>query len=200
MAETKDAELNALVKAYNELAPKGRKLDANTTFVGGSVPIGTTRIIKDFSCEVFASQDGTQRPWLAVLFEDGTKISLRSLMGLPSLEEFSTTESFPCDEFTGAVLPSGEKEQTTRQVKATAGSFDPANRYIPRTWCVNDWLNNEAKDLVGAKVTYHGTALKPYTVRKPFGNQVPGGKAVISADLWKVELPKVIEVEATPVE
>lgn len=189
MAEQKDTCLNSLIKEFNELAPKGRKLNEASTFVSGSVSVGTTRTLVRFSCEVFISQDGTNRPWLAVIFDDGTKISLRSFMGIPSLEGFSTTETFPVDEFTGNTLASGEREQTVRQVKATAESFNPASRYIPRTWCVNDWLNNEANRLVGAKVTFRGTALKPYQVRKPFGNQVPGGRAVITADLWEVELP-----------
>lgn len=191
MAEQKDAALNALIKAFNELAPKGKQLSESSTFVGGSVPVGTTRQIKCFSCEVFTSQDGTNRPWLAAVFSDGTKISLRSLMGLPSLEGFSTTGEFPCDEFTGNTLSTGEREQTVRTVAATAESFEVANRYTPHTWCVNDFLNTEAPKLKGASVTYRGTALKPYQVRKPFGNQVPGGRAVISCDLWEVELPKV---------
>lgn len=191
MAEQKDATLNALVKAFNEMAPKGRQLNENSTFVGGSVSVGTTRKIKEFSCEVFTSQDGISRPWLAVIFDDGTKCSLRSLMGLPSLEGFSTEEAYSCDEYTGNVLPSGEREQAVRNIKATASGFDIASRYTPHTWCVNDFLNTEAPKLKGASVTYRGTALKPYQVRKPFGNQVPGGRAVISCDLWEVELPKV---------
>lgn len=197
MAEQKDAQLNSLIKEFNELAPKGRKLSETTTFVGGAVPVGTTRKLKNFSCEMFTSKDGIAHPWLAVLFEDGTKVSLRSFMGIPSLEGFSTEGEFPCDEFTGNTLPSGEREKTVLTINATAGGFDTTKRFAPRTWCVNDFLNNEAKSLVGAEVTYRGTALKSYTVRKPFGNQVPGGRAVISADLWTVE--KVADA-STPVE
>lgn len=189
MAETKDSKLNSLVREFNELAPKGRKLDEGSTFVGGSVSVGTTRTIKKLSCEVFTAQDGTNRPWLAAVFTDGTKVSLRSLMGLPSLDGFSATEAYPCDEYTGNTTVTGEREQTVRTVKATGGDFNLSARYTPRTWCVNDFLNNEANSLVGAKVTYRGTALKPYQVRRPFGNQVPGGRAVISCDLWEVEFP-----------
>lgn len=186
MTETKDASLNSIIKEFNELAPKGKKLTETSTFVGGSVPVGTARTIANFSCEVFTSKEGVKHPWLAVRFTDGTAVSLRSLMGLPSMEGFSTEGVFSVDEFTGNTLPTGEKETTTREVEATAGEFDPAKRFVPSTWCVNDFLNEEAKMLIGAKVTYWGTALKPYTVRKPFDNQVLGGRAVISVGLWEV--------------
>ena len=194
MAEQKkDAVLNSIIIEFNKLAPKGRQIKETTTWVSGLVPIGTTRTIECFACEVYTSQDGVSHPWIAVRFTDGTAVSLRSLMGVPSMEGFATEGSYPCDEFTGNTLTTGEREQTTREAEATAGAFDPANRYVPTTWCLNDFLNEEANKLKGAKVTYRGTALKPYTVRRPFGNQVPGGRAVISVDLWEVEKPAATE-------
>lgn len=187
MSQTKDSKLNELVKEFNALAPQGRKLTETSTFVGGSVPVGTTRVVKNFSCEVYTSQDGVKHPWLAVRFTDGTAVSLRSLMGIPSLEGFTQTGVLPVDEYTGNTMPSGEREVVTREVAATSGDFNANECYKPASWCVNDFLNKEAEALKGAKVTYRGTALKPYVVRRPFGNQVPGGRAVISTDLWSVE-------------
>lgn len=185
---SKDNSLNSVLCEYNKLAKEGRKITETTTFVSGAVSVGTARVIKDFVCEVLDNQaTGEKTPWLAVLLEDGTKISLRSFMGQPSLEGFTTSGSLPVDEFTGAVLPSGEKEVVTTSVVATCDLNDLKVRYTPKTWGVNDFLNNEAPKLKGATVTYHGTALKPYVVRRPFGNQVPGGNAAITVHLWTVE-------------
>lgn len=185
MSQTKDSKLNELVVKYNGYAPASKKLTETSTFVGGGVAVGTTRVIADFSCEVFTSQDGVNHPWLAAIFTDGTKVSLRSLMGLPSMEGFSKNAA-KVTEYTGEVLPNGEKATAERTVTATATiNFD--DRYKPSTWCVNDFLNTEAETLKGASVTYHGEALREYTVRKPFGNQVPGAKAVISCSLWTVK-------------
>lgn len=195
MSQTKDGNLNFLIKEFNNLAPKGKSLTEKSTFVGGAVSIGTARTIVDFSCEVYTSQDGAKHPWLAVRFTDGTSISLRSLMGIPSLEGFTQTGTLPVDEYTGNVLPSGERETAIREVSATSGDFDAEARYKPNTWCINDFLNREADALKGRTVIYRGTALKPYTVRKPFGNQVPNGRAVISVDLWEVLPPKAAPAE-----
>lgn len=185
MAETKDSSLNPLIREFNGLAPKS-KITETTTFVSGAVAVGTTRIIKEMSCEIYISQDGVRHPWLAVRFTDGTTISLRSLMGVPSLEGFTQEGELPVDEYTGNTLPNGERETASRKVAPTSEGFDVKNRYKPGTWCVNDYLNREADALKGAKVTYRGTALKPYIVRRPFGNQVPNGRAVISVDLWEI--------------
>lgn len=186
MAETKDSKLNSLVKEFNNLAPKGKAITETTTFVSGSVAVGISRTIEGYSCEVYTSQDGVKHPWLAVRFTDGTTISLRSLMGIPSLEGFTQEGALPVDEYTGNTLPNGEREVVTREITATSGDFNTEERYRPETYCINDFLNKEAEALKGATVTYRGTALKPYTVRRPFGNQVPNGRAVISVDLWEV--------------
>lgn len=186
---SKDSSLNPILCEYNKLAKEGRKLTETSTFVGGRVSVGEARVIKDFVCEVMTNPaTGEKTPWLAVLFVDGTKISLRSLMGQPSLEGFTTEGALPVDEYTGSILPSGEKEVVTTSVAATCDLTDLRDRYIPPTWGVNDFLNNEAKSLIGKKCVYHGTALKQYTVKRPFGNQVPGGHAVITVNLWTVSL------------
>lgn len=197
MLQTKDSNLNALVKAFNDLAPDSKKLGETSTFVGGSVAVGTPRTISGFSCEVFTRADGVKTPWLAVRFTDGTAVSLRSFMGIPSLEGFTTKGSLPVDEYTGNTLPNGEREAVTREITATSGDFNAEGRYKPETYCINDFLNKEAEDLKGATVTYRGTALKPYVVRRPFGNQVPGGRAVISVDLWTVEKVPTAPEEST---
>lgn len=187
-SQTKDVALNPLVREFNEYAPEGKRITETTTLVGSAVSVGTTRTIAGFSCEIFVTQDGVKHPWLAVRFTDGTKASLRSLMGLPSLEGFRTEGSLTVDEYTGGVSPEGEKERRERTISATA-DIEASERYTPPTWCVNDFLNREAETLKGASVTYHGVAIREYTVHRPLGNQVPGGRAVISVDLWTVEKP-----------
>lgn len=150
---------------------------------------GTEKKIASITCEVIVSKEGVKTPWLALNFTDGTKTSLRSFMGLPSLQGFSE-EPVECDIYSGAILPNGERSTEKEIITPNCTFTNLEDRYKPSTWGVNDFISScFEKELKGRTATYHGFLAKSYKVRNPIGNQVAGGIACIKQAIWTVGKP-----------
>lgn len=132
--------------------------------------------------------NGTTATYLVLTTEEGTDLSLMSLMGVSSLKGYDLNNDVTVEFKVG-----NDKKSRTVRTDLIA-DFDFATVWQPKSRILlelADMIHSGAVDLKGRVVTYLGVAVKPITAKKAGesnGEKFAAGYArAIETRLWSIE-------------
>jgi hypothetical protein len=136
--------------------------------------------------------NGSKTVYWYLTTEEGTDLSLMSLMGVSSLKGYSvdSNEEFPVEFYNGKT-----KDKETRMVRAeVVNDFDFDNVWQPASrhfLTLIGMIIEGDLELKGKTATFLGTAVRPFTAKKDStqnGEKVKEGyQRVMETRLWNVE-------------
>ena len=194
MANKKNYLENDLVKKFLEdyKNARGKEYDQTRVVGNNGYAVGQSfKLTGEIEYKTTEINETKSVYWV-LLTEEGTELSLMSLMGESSLKGYCTDSA---KEFPVEFYNSKTKDKDTRTVTATVeANFDFEDVWQPPTRNLLDLAGMIADgdlNLKGKTVTYLGTVVKDFTAKKDSeqnGEKVKEGyKRVIETRLWSME-------------
>lgn len=184
----KDFNESSIVKSYLEAAKKANmKEPTNNTVGNNGYALGqefhSTGALQVVETEI----NGNKTAYVAVETEEGTLLSIKSLMNISSLQGYETEGKFTSES------KEGGKTVSTEVVAKVVDDFSFDDVYQPSTRQLLSFIADceENSTFKGKTIRYLGTVVRPYTAKKPsprtsFEKYEAGMQRAMSVRLWSV--------------
>lgn len=191
----KDLSKSAIVSAYKQaLGDKAEKLE--TKIIGNNGyslgqefhATGTLKVVEQ---EI----NGNKAVYVAVETTEGVDLSIKSLMGLSSLNGYHTQSPEGTEGFEHQWMDkASDKEYKSKMVApSVVEDFDFSEAFQPKSRNLLEFIAiaEEEELFKGKTIRYLGTVVRPYVAKKKseggFEHFKEGANRTISVKLWSVE-------------
>nr|DAU84796.1 MAG TPA: hypothetical protein [Caudoviricetes sp.] len=185
----KDLEKSQLVKDFREAQKANgiKSKNENPQIGANGYTLGQTFTAEGLEI-AYAESNGKKIPYFAITTAGGIKISVRSFMGLSSLNGYELS-----GEFTRVSRDKAKKPIEHKVLAQVVDDFDFSRCYQPPTRSLLDFVawaeeTNFFNDLT---ITYLGQVVRPFEAREDskvaFDSYLKGDARVMTAKLWSIE-------------
>lgn len=190
----KDLSKSAIVKAYKEAAGPNANLDSKIIGNNG-YSVGQEFHATGALKVVDTTINGNKAVYVAVETTEGVDLSIKSLMGLSSLNGYHTESPEGTEGFEHQWMDkASDKEYKSKMVApSVVEDFDFADVFQPQSRNLLEFIAIAEEDEIfkGKTIRYLGNVVRPYTATKAskggFEHYKEGAKRAISVKLWSVE-------------